>query len=59
VNKTSQTVDSAGWSASLVGLYEVRFHVDPSTPISPKDDNVVAIRVNGVDSKALTISLQN
>jgi uncharacterized protein (TIGR03437 family) len=58
VNGVSQSVSFAGLAPGFSGVYQVNFVLNPATPILPEGKNYVWLRVNGVDSPQLVISLQ-
>jgi uncharacterized protein (TIGR03437 family) len=57
VNNVRQQVSFSGLAPGLSGLYQVNFTLDQSTPVKATDDNQVWLRVKGVESPHLLISV--
>jgi len=58
VNGVSQAVSFAGLAPGFSGVYQVNFTLNPATPILPEGKNYVWLRVNGIDSPQVVVSLQ-
>jgi uncharacterized protein (TIGR03437 family) len=58
VNGVSQTVQFSGLAPGFSGLYQVNFTLNSATPVLPEGSNHIWLRVNGVESRQLVISLQ-
>jgi uncharacterized protein (TIGR03437 family) len=58
VNGMSQTVQFSGLAPGFSGVYQVNFVLNPATPVLPDGRNYVWMRVNGVDSPQLSVSIQ-
>jgi uncharacterized protein (TIGR03437 family) len=58
VNGMSQAVQFSGLAPGFSGVYQVNFVLNPATPVLPDGRNYVWMRVNGVDSPQLSVSIQ-
>jgi uncharacterized protein (TIGR03437 family) len=54
----SEPVSFAGLSPGSAALYQVNFTLDPQTPVYATDTNKISLRVNGVESPQILLSLQ-
>lgn len=57
VNDTPQPVAYSGLAPNFAALYQVNFTLARETPVKPEGQNYVWLRVNGVESSRLLISL--
>jgi len=58
VNGVSQTVQFAGLAPGYSGVYQINVDLNPETPVFSEGSNYIWLRVNGIESSQLAISLQ-
>jgi uncharacterized protein (TIGR03437 family) len=57
VNGFRQPVGFSGFSPGSSGLYQVNFKLDPATPLQPDDNNFIWLKVNGIESPHILLTI--
>ena len=59
INGVSQPVLFSGLAPGMSGVYEVKFRVDAKTPVKSEEENRIWLKVKGVESAPVLVSLAN